>query len=516
VFGEMTGDESFTIKNIYYHIWWKSANEIADIGVEVHGLYDSSMDFSFSTSHSKAVSTVEKNGYWLTTYLQEVSYVEEDIHNMAVKVASIDAIPSVYSGVDQYSFIILNLDDDEILKANDKDNDGLSDHDELFTYFTNPDDGDTDNDGLNDHEEVVEGSDGYLTDPNDFDMDIDDLLDGDDPNPLNTQYRIIDEEWLVEGDEFVDDQGLLVKSDIRVKAGGSLTLENIVLKMNQEGEQNKIRVDPGGELTIKNSKLVTDDPDHWYSRTLQTEHWHNERTFEIFGTAVIQNNVIDYGSMIYVRASNDTIIEGNEITHYYYGIFCSYASPKIYDNTILPFIGNGIFLWYSSSDISNSVIRTYIGTGISCYYSSPIIRDCEISGGSNDFYLAGDSHPIVSNTNFNNSMVHIDDSSSSLLVGSFESNHQEDDDNDIESGNIDAYYSGIGLSALIILTIILTYFRFSKIFVNFKRDDKLYSVGKNLKKGGKNRRRGNSKGRNSRRRGKSRRGRRYKKNSKMR
>jgi hypothetical protein len=113
-------------------------------------------------------------------------------------------------------------------------------------------------------------------------------------------------------------------------------------------------------------------------------------------------------------------------------------------------------------------------------------------------------------------MVHIDDSSSSLLVGSFESNHQEDDDNDIESGNIDAYYSGIGLSALIILTIILTYFRFSKIFVNFKRDDKLYSVGKNLKKGGKNRRRGNSKGRNSRRRGKSRRGRRYKKNSKMR
>ena len=433
VFGESNGDESYTINNIYYHIWWKSANEKASIGVEVHGTYDSHTDYSFSTSHDETVSIVEKNGYRLTVGFQKVGYFQEDIHNMAVKVVSIDAIPSVYSGVDQYSFIILNLDDEETLKTTDKDSDGLQDYDELFTYFTNPEDPDTDNDGLDDSEEVQKGKDQIITDPNNFDIDNDDIFDGKDTEPLTTQYRIIKNDWVVEGKEVVRNDGLLLRSNLVVKKGGKLTLDNVILKMNQEGQQHRIRVEKGGELEILNSNLVTDDPDHWYSMTLQTEHWHEHRTFEIFGKATIQNNIIDYGGMLYIRDNNNTIIKGNKISHYYYGIFCSFASPKLQSNTILPFVGNGIFLWHSSSEIINTEIRTYIGTGISCYYSSPVIRDCIISGGSNDFFLSCNSHPIVSNTEFNKSMVHIDDGNSTLMIGSFDKNSKQNDDNESNS-----------------------------------------------------------------------------------
>jgi parallel beta-helix repeat protein len=485
VFGENTGDESFTITNIYYHIWWKSANKGATIGTEVHGLYDSSTDFSFAVSHEDAVSIMEKNGYWLTTSIQKVGYFQEDIHEMSIKVVSIDAIPSVYSAVNQYSFIILNLEDNETLKANDKDEDGLSDYDELFSYFTNPEDPDTDEDGLEDFEEVVLGKDGYITDPNNFDIDIDDLLDGEDPDPLTTRYRIIDSDWIVKGEEVIKNDGLLVKSNITVQEGGKLTIENTTLKMNQEGEQYNIRVEKGGELNLIRSWLVTNDPDHWYSHTLQAEHWHEERTIEIYGKATIVNNYIDYGGMIYVRFSNDTVIRGNEISHFYYGILCSYSSPIISDNTITPFIGNGIFLWHSSPHITNTVIKTYIGTGISCYYSSPIIKNSEISGGSNDFFLHGDSHPIVSNTAFNTSMVHVEDSSSSLLIGTFEEDKQHSFETEKSAQSIN--YSNMGLIVVFILISIIVLIFLSKKFLklngkgNLKSNEKNEKIGKNTK-----------------------------------
>jgi parallel beta-helix repeat protein len=461
IFLEDSGHISLTITNIYYHIWWKSANKRADIGTEVHGYYDSHTEYSTSSSYDDAVSVSNKNGYWLTTHVQSVGYYEEDIHDMAVKVVSIDAIPSVFSGTNQYSFIILNLEDNETLKLQDKDDDRLTDYEELFTYFTNPDDDDTDNDGLSDLEEVISGEDGYITDPNAFDMDNDDIMDGEDPDPRTTYFHIINEEWIVTDSEKISNHNLLVNGNIIVKSGGRLTIEDSVLKMNQEGEQYGIRVEHGGELNIEDSVLITDDPSHWYSRTLNPEHWHAQRTFEIFGKAVLLNNSIDYGSIIYIRASNNTVIEGNTISHYYYGIFCSYSNPRINDNTILPFIGNGIFLWYSSPFITNTKIITYIGTGISCYFSSPIIDNSEISGGSNDFFLSGGSIPIVSNTKFNTSMVHIEDESSSLMIGTFDLDDQKGNENiktEVQTKN-DRLFMSIGIITFVVIFLIFLIFK---------------------------------------------------------
>jgi parallel beta-helix repeat protein len=421
VAGELTGDESLQLYNIYFHIWWKSANEDASIGVELHGYYDSHTEYSSAASHAEARTTVAKNGYWLTTGVLDVDYLQKDVHDLAVKVVSIDAIPSVFSGIDQYSFVILNLEEDSALGSMDRDADGIDDYDELFVHATNPYDADTDGDGILDLEETVEGADGIQSDPNNFDEDDDDLIDGQDPNPLKSEYKLMSGDWTIRQTEMITDDGLLVEGDIDVLEGGTLILQNAVLKMNQGAEQHRIRVAKGGTLKIENSRVVTDNAAHWYSMTLNTEHWHEERSIEALGTLVIRNSMLDYGSMIYIRDSNESVIEGNQILHYYYGIFSSHSTPTIKDNIISPFIGNGIFLWHSSPVIDNTIIETYIGTGISIYYSSPIIKNSYVSGGSNDFYLNGNSHPIVSNTTFNSNMVHIADEHSSLLVGTLES-----------------------------------------------------------------------------------------------
>jgi hypothetical protein len=66
----------------------------------------------------------------------------------------------------------------------DEDNDGLGDNEEVFTWFTDPENPDSDDDGLSDGEEIAIG-----TDPNDSDSDGDELLDGDEvaagTDPLN-------------------------------------------------------------------------------------------------------------------------------------------------------------------------------------------------------------------------------------------------------------------------------------------------------------------------------------------
>ncbi|MFX0136105.1 MAG: SBBP repeat-containing protein [Candidatus Hodarchaeota archaeon] len=62
--------------------------------------------------------------------------------------------------------------------VNDTDSDDLLDGEEINVYSTNPNDNDSDNDFILDGEEVIPGIDGYITDPNDDDSDDDLLLDG--------------------------------------------------------------------------------------------------------------------------------------------------------------------------------------------------------------------------------------------------------------------------------------------------------------------------------------------------
>ena len=81
----------------------------------------------------------------------------------------------------------------------DRDNDGLSDNDELTIYFTNPDSNDTDNDGLLDGEEVKI----YDTNVTNSDTDNDGLKDGDEINiyDTNATNADTDRDGLLDGEE---------------------------------------------------------------------------------------------------------------------------------------------------------------------------------------------------------------------------------------------------------------------------------------------------------------------------
>ena len=70
----------------------------------------------------------------------------------------------------------------DIVPGADSDGDGLTDDEELNTYFTDPYDPDTDDDGLDDGEEVLT----YGTDPLDDDSDDDGLTDGEEVNTHGT------------------------------------------------------------------------------------------------------------------------------------------------------------------------------------------------------------------------------------------------------------------------------------------------------------------------------------------
>jgi hypothetical protein len=108
----------------------------------------------------------ELNNYRLKQVMQitnpEIATFQGDeIYNLTIKFFGPN--PNILCNPNQYSYIILNLEDNETLLTYDSDGDNLNDYDELFVYYTNPFDSDTDNDGYSDFTES-----GGDTNPNDY------------------------------------------------------------------------------------------------------------------------------------------------------------------------------------------------------------------------------------------------------------------------------------------------------------------------------------------------------------
>jgi hypothetical protein len=147
--------ETITIYNIYYRFWQKRDNEgIYEIG------YSTSAEHSAPCDEYLVVDTkdyiFELNDYRLKQVMQitdpDIAVFEGDeIYNFTIK--SFGPNPNILCNPDQYSFIILNLEDNETLLSYDRDGDYLNDFEELYIYYTNPFDSDTDNDGYSDYVE---------------------------------------------------------------------------------------------------------------------------------------------------------------------------------------------------------------------------------------------------------------------------------------------------------------------------------------------------------------------------
>jgi hypothetical protein len=159
--------ENYTINNIYYHIWQKTPEtplegEIFDLGYYTSSGHNGFLNESIRVNTSDYIVNVDN--YRLIQAMQfpnpDIAFFRgAEIYNFTIK--SLGYSPRIRTFPNQYSFIILNLEDNSTLQNYDRDGDNLNDFDELFIYYTNPFDSDTDNDGFSDYIEANFG-----TDPN--------------------------------------------------------------------------------------------------------------------------------------------------------------------------------------------------------------------------------------------------------------------------------------------------------------------------------------------------------------
>lgn len=163
------------IRNIYYHIWQKKPEnpfegEIFDLGYNTNGLHTGEQLESITIDTKQNVS--ETGNYRL---VQAMQYLDPELACLeGNEIFDFEVIaqgngPRFRCHANQYSFVILNLEDDAVLKTLDRDQDHINDYDELFVHCTNPYDADTDNDNVSDYEEVMAPLFGFpQSDPNDY------------------------------------------------------------------------------------------------------------------------------------------------------------------------------------------------------------------------------------------------------------------------------------------------------------------------------------------------------------
>lgn len=165
---------NYSIFNIYYRIWQKAPEiptegELFELGYYTSGGHNSYLNESITINSSECVSVVDN--YRLVQAIQIVNpniavFNGDEIYDFTIK--SIGNGPRMRTFPNQYSFVILNLEDNTTLQDYDRDGDYVGDYDELFVYFTNPFDMDTDQDGATDYDEINGGLFGYeYSDPND-------------------------------------------------------------------------------------------------------------------------------------------------------------------------------------------------------------------------------------------------------------------------------------------------------------------------------------------------------------
>lgn len=161
--------QNTTIDNIYFHIWWNTGNGTINLGYEKENDSELYRDFDeyYTTDSTKSRQEVNVTGFTYDTYYLEArlwdindpTFIDNDINLFAVK----GEAPPGTSGISFIStpsyctFFIINLPDNATLQGMDTDNDGLSDYEELFVYWTDPRDPDTDSGGEPDKSEIDNG-----------------------------------------------------------------------------------------------------------------------------------------------------------------------------------------------------------------------------------------------------------------------------------------------------------------------------------------------------------------------
>ena len=151
--GTYTGGNTFS--DFYIHVWWSSieTSEGITFGYDVNGT-DSYSGMEQSWNLSSYVRFLYTNGTWTershSDYRLTVKYFDitdwvltgDEVYDFNIHFNSLtstcNAFPEGASPARDSSFIIINLPSNSTLQVQDSDGDGLSDYDELYTYYTDP------------------------------------------------------------------------------------------------------------------------------------------------------------------------------------------------------------------------------------------------------------------------------------------------------------------------------------------------------------------------------------------
>jgi len=164
---------------------------------------ESNRNAQFGTVYVNETDSYSHSSYWRFT----LSVSTPSNHKLSFNIRIKDN-----SGYDKIFYADLDFDDDGLTdneelylyftdpNDSDSDDDGLTDGEEVNTFSTDPNDSDSDDDNLTDSEEINN----YFTDPNDFDSDNDGLTDGEevntystDPNDADTDNDNLPDGWEV-------------------------------------------------------------------------------------------------------------------------------------------------------------------------------------------------------------------------------------------------------------------------------------------------------------------------------
>lgn len=412
-------NEENLISSIYFHLWIRTVKNSIDVGYEREGKYSGGRggmdDFiSIKYDNSKGYST--RNGCSLITGKIDTDslFEAEDIYKFAIKLSRHSGYPSVVMEPNQYSFIIINPPCDRILKSIDNDNDGINDYEEMFVCYTNPYDGDTDNDGFSDETEVVKG-----TSPNLNDLYSGGIIEGVNDTPYIDHYKEIKGDWIVDNkEEKYKSTKFTLHGNLLIRNGGCLTLENSILEMNRKNRAMRIYVEKGSALKVKNTKIDFNETGYWY-KIVEERKVATASDFNIYGTLNMRECVIQNGLGIKIYDGSETVISGSNILNCYHLSYEGESNSKIESSVISTFIGISIYCKSASPFIKDTVLSVeYSGVGIYCFRSSPSIDNSKIivcedeDSDSSALILVAESHPAISNTQFNNNRVNLDKSSS--------------------------------------------------------------------------------------------------------
>jgi len=194
-------------------------------------------------------------------------------------------------------------------------------------------------------------------------------------------------DWIVTGQEVVENDSIVVDGNLIVKAGGSLILRNVTLRMNvhQDGEY-RIAAEPGASLSIYDCDIASVDPAYRFlfivdgakfvvkdselrgighGLFVQTQYLGLSlmRTED----AVIEDNTIyhERASGIALERSGNTTIRNNKIIHLgggAFGIHVYSASDNLITGNTL--IGHNEAIVVQKDSWNNSIINNTVLDGV--------------------------------------------------------------------------------------------------------------------------------------------------------